>query len=116
MVLYVRVVLGTLKRQREGQTEPTDPYAVIRLTIGYLENNQNRMDYPRYRQAGLPITRGQPQVPLPASRYRAPCADRSLQSRTECRGCSLRPPRRQGVAASIKQRASTQTGLLGLSQ
>jgi hypothetical protein len=54
----LRVVFGTLKPQPEDQAKPTDPYEVIRLTIGYLENNQNRMDYPRYRQAGLPICSG----------------------------------------------------------
>ena len=32
----------------------TEPYEVIRLTIGYLTNNEPRMDYPRYRRAGLP--------------------------------------------------------------
>ena len=24
--------------------------------IGYLQNNQDRMDYPRYRREGLPVT------------------------------------------------------------
>ena len=44
---------------QEGQeAKPTDPYEVIRLTIGYLANNQTRMDYPRYRQAGLPTCSG----------------------------------------------------------
>ncbi len=39
----------------EGQAaKPTDAYEVIRVTIGYLENNRSRMDYPRYRRAGLP--------------------------------------------------------------
>jgi hypothetical protein len=38
--------------------KPTDPYEVIRLTIGYLTNNKPRMDYPRYRRAGLPTCSG----------------------------------------------------------
>jgi hypothetical protein len=38
--------------------KPTDPYEVIRLTIGYLTNNESRMDYPRYRCAGLPTCSG----------------------------------------------------------
>jgi len=33
-----------------------DPRAVIGRTITYLENNQARMDYPRYRCAGLPVS------------------------------------------------------------
>ena len=51
--------MGTLKPPPEDQqAKPTDPYEIIRLAIGYLENNQNRMDYPRYRQAGLPTCSG----------------------------------------------------------
>jgi hypothetical protein len=38
--------------------KPTDPYEVIRLTIGYLTNNESRMDYPRYRRTGLPTCSG----------------------------------------------------------
>ena len=37
---------------------PTDPYEVIRVTIGYLTHNKSRMDYPRYRRAGLPTCSG----------------------------------------------------------
>jgi hypothetical protein len=40
------------------EAKPTDPYEIIRLTIGYLTNNQTRMDYPRYRREGLPICSG----------------------------------------------------------
>jgi hypothetical protein len=40
------------------ELKPTDPYEVIRLTIGYLTNNEARMDYPRYRAAGLPTCSG----------------------------------------------------------
>jgi hypothetical protein len=33
---------------------PTDPWEVVRRTIGYLSNNADRMNYPSYRMAGLP--------------------------------------------------------------
>jgi hypothetical protein len=36
--------------------EDKDPRQVLAETITYLENNQSRMDYPRYRREGLPIT------------------------------------------------------------
>ena len=55
----LRAVHGTMAAPPEGQeAQPTDPYEIIRVTIGYLTNNQERMDYPRYRQAGLPICSG----------------------------------------------------------
>jgi len=40
------------------EVKPTDPYEVIRQTIVYLTHNQARMDYPRYRRAGLPTCSG----------------------------------------------------------
>jgi hypothetical protein len=55
----LRAGLGTMAGPPEGQeAQPTDPYEILRVTIGYLTNNQGRMDYPRYRQAGLPIGSG----------------------------------------------------------
>jgi hypothetical protein len=41
----------------EGEALPEqDPRAIIGRTVTYLENNQARMDYPRYRCAGLPVS------------------------------------------------------------
>jgi hypothetical protein len=55
----LRAVLEEMPPPPEGQeAKPTDPYEVIRLTIGYLTNNQTRMDYPRYRREGLPTCSG----------------------------------------------------------
>lgn len=39
-----------------GKLPATDPREVLRRTIGYLRNNQERMNYPEYRKQGLPIT------------------------------------------------------------
>lgn len=36
--------------------EEADPRRVLAEAITYFENNQGRMDYPRYRRSGLPIT------------------------------------------------------------
>ena len=33
-----------------------DPREVLRRTVNYLSNNASRMDYPKYRQRGLPVT------------------------------------------------------------
>ena len=39
----------------EGAAE-SDPRALLQKTITYLENNRDRMKYPEYRRAGLPVT------------------------------------------------------------
>ncbi len=33
-----------------------DACRVVELTLGYVERNRDRMDYPRYRQMGLPVS------------------------------------------------------------
>jgi hypothetical protein len=54
----LRPIRDALPQPAGEKTKPTDPSEVIRLTIGYLENNQSRMDYPRYRRLGLPSCSG----------------------------------------------------------
>jgi hypothetical protein len=62
----VAEILDELRRALEGipqpaesrEEKPTDPYHVVSRAIGYFEHNQLRMDYPRYRRAGLPVTSG----------------------------------------------------------
>ncbi|MFQ5464196.1 MAG: LysR family transcriptional regulator [Phycisphaerae bacterium] len=55
-------VLRDLQREQAPLGEPpkdcedTDPRKILAETITYLGNNQSRMDYPRYRREGLPIT------------------------------------------------------------
>jgi hypothetical protein len=56
-------VLAELTERRNRLTpppqpddEPEHPWCVLGREHGYLENNRNRMDYPRYRREGLPIT------------------------------------------------------------
>lgn len=34
----------------------SDGRAIVSKTLGYLSNNESRMNYPKYRQAGLPVT------------------------------------------------------------
>jgi hypothetical protein len=60
----VAEVLQTLKQWQErlGPVLPeekppgSDARVVVGKAVTYLENNQARMDYPRYRRLGLPIT------------------------------------------------------------
>jgi hypothetical protein len=48
------------EQQRIGEApedaEATDPRAVLERVRGYLGNNRDRMAYPAYRKAGLPVT------------------------------------------------------------
>jgi hypothetical protein len=39
-----------------GELEAKDPRRLVAEALSYLSNNQSRMDYPRYRRQGLPIT------------------------------------------------------------
>jgi hypothetical protein len=55
-------VLEELRFQQRKLGDPppkapdSDPRQIVATTINYLHNNRQRMDYPAYRQAGLPVT------------------------------------------------------------
>lgn len=55
-------VLEELREWRTKLGEPSadapdqDPRKVVATTMTYLENNRDRMKYPEYRQAGMPVT------------------------------------------------------------
>jgi hypothetical protein len=52
-------ILGGMPPPEDSEeVKSTDPYEVIRKTIVYLTHNESRMDYPRYRRAGLPTSSG----------------------------------------------------------
>lgn len=58
----VKELLGELRAasQRLGMPPPgcseDDPRRVVAEAVGYVENNRGRMDYPRYRRLGLPVS------------------------------------------------------------
>lgn len=47
---------GALAPPPDPKAEPDHPWCVLETSRGYLENNREKMDYPRYRRQGLPIT------------------------------------------------------------
>ena len=55
-------ILEELRRWQTKQGEPPadapdqDPRVILATTTTYLENNRDRMKYPEYRQAGMPVT------------------------------------------------------------
>jgi hypothetical protein len=57
VIEQLQVVQERLGIPPEEETlDPNDPRRVVAEALSYLTNNQKRMDYPRYRQEGLPIT------------------------------------------------------------
>ncbi len=52
----LRDSLGPLPDAEVEELADDDPRRILNQEINYLENNQERMDYPRYRQQGLPWT------------------------------------------------------------
>jgi hypothetical protein len=48
--------LSRLSPPCDPDKEPEHPWCIMSREQGYLTNNQERMDYPRYRREGLPIT------------------------------------------------------------
>ncbi|MGO9598333.1 MAG: hypothetical protein ACLP7Q_10115 [Isosphaeraceae bacterium] len=52
----LRAELGPVPEDRMKDLADDDPRKVVAQELGYLERNQLRMDYPTYRQQGLPWT------------------------------------------------------------
>lgn len=52
-------LIATLQAQSErlaGEPSSRDAAQVVALTLGYVQRNRERMDYPRYRTMGLPVS------------------------------------------------------------
>ena len=56
MIAAIQGHQGRLGPPLDPQAEPDHPWSVLQRERGYLSHNVARMDYPRYRRAGLPIT------------------------------------------------------------
>lgn len=58
----MKPLLASLRQAASELGEPpkgaasTDPREILRETLGYVQNNRTRMDYPRYRRLGLPTS------------------------------------------------------------
>jgi hypothetical protein len=48
--------LGRLSAEALEALAADDPRKVLAQSVGYLDHNHERMDYPRYRREGLPVT------------------------------------------------------------
>jgi hypothetical protein len=52
----LRDAQGALQETEFKGLADDDPRKILHQELGYLENNQDRMDYPRYRRLGVPWT------------------------------------------------------------
>lgn len=87
--------LETIAQLRPGRS--TEKSEAKRLLVGYLENNRQRMDYPRYEALGLPIGSGE---------VEAQCKT-LVQAR--CKQSGMRWGRR-GIEALLRVRCGLQDG------
>jgi hypothetical protein len=57
VIAELEVWQGRIGRPAAGkESDDKDPRRLVAEALGYLRNNASRMDYPRYRREGLPIT------------------------------------------------------------
>lgn len=56
--LYTRGGKAVWDRLRRARFKEPDRQAAIDQLLGYLDRHQDRMDYPRYRREGIPISSG----------------------------------------------------------
>ena len=53
----LQVWQGRIGAPAQGEkADEKDPRRLVAEALGYLRNNESRMDYPRYRREGLPVT------------------------------------------------------------
>jgi hypothetical protein len=58
----VKPLLASLRKASSALGKPppdaadADPRKIVQETLGYVQNNRSRMDYPRYRRLGLPTS------------------------------------------------------------
>lgn len=88
----------TLARQNLAKTRSPNKRAALQELVTYLENNHQHMDYPRYRELGLPIGSGQ---------VEAQC--KTLVG-ARCKQAGMRNWTYQGAEAILRMRAANQDG------
>jgi hypothetical protein len=88
----------TVLRQELVKTRSPTKRAALQELLTYLENNQHHMDYPRYREMGLPVGSGQ---------VEAQC--KTLVG-ARCKQAGMRNWTYQGAEAVLRLRAARQDG------
>lgn len=52
----VQTLKSQLRRLKNARAHAPDSWRVVELALGYVQSNRERMDYPRYRKLGLPVS------------------------------------------------------------
>ena len=87
----VSLVLGELRHWQTLHPSPageklaeTDGRFIVARAVTYLSNNESRMNYPKYRKAGLPVTSSMVESLIKEFNYRVKGTEKSW---TRMRGC-----------------------------
>lgn len=88
----------TLTQQEHAKARSPNKREALQELVTYLENNQHHMDYPRYRELGLPVGSGQ---------VEAQC--KTLVG-ARCKQAGMRNWTYQGAEAVLRLRAARQDG------
>lgn len=113
-------VIEELRARSQELGEPTDsdnatsPRRIVASTLTYLENHQQFMNYPRYRQLGLPLTSSVMESTMKELNYRVKGTEKFWSQRGSEALLQLRSDRlsdSQPLTTFWKSRPQTRSGL-----
>ena len=103
-------VLEELRRWQTSHPSPpgetlakTDGRSIVARAVTYLSNNESRMNYPKYRRAGLPVTSAMVESLIKEFNYRVKGTEKSWN---RLRGCEAILQVRNAVLCDDRDRLS----------
>jgi len=109
----VSQVLDELRRWQTLHPSPpdeklpnSDGRAIVSAAITYLSNNASRMNYPKYRQAGLPVTSAMVESLVKEFNYRVKGTEKAWNRGSRERGCEPILEVRNAVLCDDRDRLS----------
>ena len=109
-VAAIASVLEELRRWQTSHPSPpgetlakTDGRSIVARAVTYLSNNESRMNYPKYRRAGLPVTSAMVESLIKEFNYRVKGTEKSWN---RLRGCEAILQVRNAVLCDDRDRLS----------
>ncbi|MBW3599086.1 MAG: LysR family transcriptional regulator, partial [Planctomycetes bacterium] len=109
----VSQVLDELRRWQALHPSPPDEKlsdndgrAIVSAAITYLSNNASRMNYPKYRQTGLPVTSAMVESLVKGFNYRVKGTEKAWNRGNHERGCEPILEVRNAVLCDDRDRLS----------